>query len=119
MYTKEDLAERVLRKLRVIDASEAQADIDSDILSIVTTAYGDKWEEWSAHGKELTYWAMNEIPRPVMSVLTDLIALEVQDYFGQPMSPDDKEAREQVLLRRLRTHVQIGSSGRPVVGKYF
>ena len=118
-YTSQDLAVFVLRKLRVIDAAEEAEDVEPEILSIVTDAYLLKWEEMSAHGKELTYWPYNDIPPPVVLTLRDLIALEVQESFGQNITPEDKEAREAVIMRKLRTHVHVPSSGHPVMMKYF
>ena len=118
-YTSTDLAEFVLRKLRVIDAAETQSDIESEILLIVTKAYEAKWEELSAHGKELTYWPIDSIPRPVLLILRDLIALEVMEAFGQPISLSDKEAQELIILRKLRTHTQVQSSKRPVQMRPF
>lgn len=118
-YTKTDLAEHVLRKLRVIDAGEAQADISAELLSIVTDAYDAKWEEMSAHGNELTYWPRDTIPNPVLLILRDLIALEVMDHFGQPISAANRESEEAVILRRLRRHTQIKSSGNPAQAMYY
>lgn len=118
-YSSTDLAEHVLRKLRVVDAGEAQADIESELLSIVTTTYTAKWEELAAHGQELVYWPMNEIPRPVLLVLRDLIALEVQDHFGDPIKPEDKEAREVIILKRLRRHTSTQSSGRQTTATFY
>jgi len=118
-YSANDLAEHVLRKLRVVDAGEAQADIESELLSIVTTTYTAKWEELAAHGQELVYWPMNEIPRPVLLVLRDLIALEVQDHFGDPIKPEDKEAREVIILKRLRRHTSTQSSGKQTTANFY
>lgn len=118
-YTTTQLAVAVLRKLRVVDAGEAQADIEAELLSIVTDTYEAKWEEIAAHGQELVYWPMNEIPRPVLLVLRDLIALEVQDHFGDPISPEDKEAREVIILKRLRRHTSTQSSGKQTTATFF
>jgi len=118
-YTTTQLAVAVLRKLRVIDATETSSDIDSAILTQITDTYRAKWEEISAHGKELTYWAYDDIPNPVFLTLVDLIANEVRSEFGQPMSAEAKETEENAILRRLRKHVQVQTSGKPVAAIYF
>lgn len=118
-YTTTQLAVAVLRKLRVIDATETSADVETAVLTQVTDTYRAKWEELSAHGKELTYWPYDAIPNPVFLILVDLIANECRDSFGQPISNTDKDAEETVILRRLRKHVQVQASGKPVEALYF
>lgn len=118
-YTTTQLAVAVLRKLRVIDAAETSSDIDSAIITQITDAYRAKWEEISAHGQELTYWAYDDIPNPVFLTLVDLMANEVRSEFGQPMSANEKEAEETIIMRRLRKHVQVQGSGKPTQALYF
>lgn len=118
-YTTTQLAVQVLRKLRVIDATETSSDVESAVLTQVTDVYRAKWEELSAHGSELTYWAYDDIPNPVFLTLVDLIALECRDVFGQPMTAREREVEEQTILRRLRKHTQIQASGKPVEAVYF
>jgi predicted aminopeptidase len=118
-YTTTQLAVAVLRKLRVIDATETSSDVETAVLTHVTDTYRAKWEEITAHGQELTYWAYDTIPNPVFLTLVDLIANEVRDSFGQPMTAAEKESEERVILSRLRRHVQVQSSGRPTGALYF
>lgn len=118
-YTTTQLAVAVLRKLRVIDATETSSDIDSAIITQITDVYRAKFEELEAHGKELTYWQYSTIPKPVFLTLVDLIANEVRSEFGQPMSAEAKETEETTILRRLRKHVQVQGSGGPVAAIYF
>lgn len=118
-YTTTQLAMAVLRKLRVIDATETSSDIDAAIITQITDAYRAKWEELSAHGKELTYWAYDDIPNPVFLTLVDLMANEMSAEFGRPMTAEAKESEETVILRRLRKHVQVQASNRPTAAIYF
>lgn len=114
--TTAELAEAVLRELGVIDAGE---DPDTDDATYVTDTYRSKWEELSSHGNELTYWSYDAIPEPVFLIMRDLVMLEVMGAFGQPMPPADKDAREQVILRRLRRHTTVQSSGRSTAVDFF
>ena len=118
-YTTTQLGVAVLRKLRVIDATETSSDVEAEVLAQVTDTYRAKWEELSAHGQELTYWAYDTIPNPVFLTLVDLIANECAPSFGQPMSAANKEAEEMVILRRLRRHVQVKSSGKPAEALFY
>lgn len=118
-YTTTQLAVAVLRKLRVIDATETSSDVEAAVLSQVTDTYRAKWEEISAHGQELTYWAYDTIPNPVFLILVDLVALESQSGFGQPISASEKEAEEMVILKRLRRHVQVQGSGKPTQALFY
>lgn len=118
-YTTDDLAVHVLRKLRIIDASETISDIEDAHVDYVTETYRAKWEEITAHGRELTYWAYDEIPNPVFLIMRDLIALEVQEGFGFPIAPAEKVAQEEMILRRLRKHVQVQGTGQPTKALYY
>lgn len=114
--TVTQLATAVLRELGVVDAAETP---DTEDVTYVTDTYRSKWEELSSHGNEMTYWAYDTIPEPVFLVLRDLMMLEVMGAFGQPLPPAEKDAREQVILRRLRRHTAVQSSKRPVEVDFF
>jgi hypothetical protein len=118
-YTTTQLAVQVLRKLRVIDATETSSDVESAVLTQVTDVYRAKWDEITSHGNEMTYWAYDSIPNPVFLILADLIALECRDAFGQPISAREKEIEEQTILKRLRRHTQTQASGRPAEALYY
>jgi len=118
-YTTTQLAVQVLRKLRVIDATETSSDVESAVLNQVTDVYRAKWEEMTSHGHEMTYWAYDDIPNPVFLTLCDLIALECRDTFGQPITAREKEVEEQTILRRLRKHIEVQASGLPTEANYF
>lgn len=115
-YTVSQLATAVLRHLSVIDANETADSADETYISDVWSA---KWEELSAHGLELTYFSYDEIPNPMFLTVRDLVALEVQGTFGQPIAPAEKEAQEQIILRRLRRHVQVQGSQNSAKANYF
>lgn len=115
-YTVADLAQAVLRHLSVIDANET---VDSADESYISDVWAAKWEELSAHGNELTYFAYDDIPNPVFLIVRDLVALEVQSAYGKPVAPADKEAQETIILRRLRRHTQVQRSGNSVKATYY
>lgn len=114
--TVTQLATAVLRELGAVDAAETP---DSEDITYVESVYRDKWEELSAHGTELTYWPYDTIPNPVFLVLRDLVMLEVMGAFGTPLPPGEKEARETIILKKLRRHTSVQSSGRPTEADYF
>lgn len=118
-YTVNDLVVHVLRALRVIDPTEVIGDVEAGHVTHVTAIYNAKWEEMSSHGRDETYWPRDSIPNPVFLIVRDLVALECQAEFGMPIPIETKDARENLILKRLRTHTQIQSSGRPTEAEYF
>ena len=115
-YTTSQLATAALQHLGVMDATET---IPAPDETYITDVWAAKWEELSAHGQELTYFSYDDIPNPVFLTIRDLVALEVQGAYGQPILPSDKEAQEQIILRRLRRHVQVQASGNSARANYF
>lgn len=118
-YTTTDLALAVLRKLRVIDASETESDVEAAVLTQVTDAWRAKWEQLSSHGVELTYFNYDAIPNPVFLILVDLMANEMRPDFGTDMSQTQKEQEELIILRRLRRHTMVQSTGKQTQTRYF
>ncbi len=114
--TKAELAEAVLRHLTVIDATENP---DSDDEAHVIAAYENKFAEIRSHGFDLTYWKRDSIPSEVFLIMRDLIALEVMPAFGQPIAAAEKEGQELVILKRLRRHTSVQSSGKQTMADYF
>lgn len=112
--TTTELATEVLRSLAVLAAEETIAAADE---TYIINIYNDKWDE--LEGDNLAYWVKSEIPKVVFLVLRDLIALEVQGAFGQPITVEDKEARERVLRQRLRRHTSIKATGHNQETEYF
>lgn len=115
-YTTSQLATAVLRHLSVIDGNESADSADE---TYITDVWSAKWEELSGHGLELTYFPHDDIPNPVFLTIRDLVALEVQGAYGQPIDAASKEQLETVILRRLRKHVQVQRSNKPVRAEYF
>ena len=115
--TEAELAAAVLRELTVIDASEDPAGSDDETL--VIDAYEDKYAELAAPGLELVYWTMTAIPQAIFTTIRDLIVNEVQGSFGNPLAPADKQAQEEIILRKLRRHVSVAKSGLPTTAEYF
>lgn len=107
--TSTQLADAVLRELGVVDAEETPDTVDRTYVSGV---YTDKHAELSAPGRELAYWPVATIPDGVFIPLRNLIMLEVQGAYGEPVDPVEKEAREAVLLRAFHRHTARGASGR-------
>ena len=67
----------------------------------------------------LTYWKRDDIPPAVFLIMRDLVALEVRSAFGQPVNASGKEAEEMIILKRLRRHTSVKSSGLPVRAVYY
>jgi hypothetical protein len=112
--TTSELATAVLQKLTVLNATETASTEDA---ALITEVYTDKYAEWQ--DQELTYWVPDDIPFPLFRIIVDLIANEVRDEFGQQQTPEEKQSREQTLLRPLRRHMTKQTSGLPVRAKYF
>ena len=114
--TKAELATHVIRYLTIIDATESA---DTDDSNFIIEAYENKWAEIRAHGPELTYWKRDDIPPAVFLIMRDLVALEVRSAFDQPINASEKEAEEMIILKRLRRHTSVKSSGLPVRAVYY
>lgn len=100
-YSSSNLAEAVLRQMGVVDAQETPDTLDT---AFVQDAYSKKLEELNGPGLELVYWTAEQIPPQVFLVLRDLMILEVQGAFGQPVDAASKIQQEEVLLYKLRRH---------------
>lgn len=108
--TTTELADAVLRELGVVEAEETP---DTTDRNYVISAYESKYALLAAPGYELVYWPETAIPDVLLFPLRNLIMLEVQGAFGEPVDPVEKDAREQALLRPFRRHTAVQSSGRP------
>lgn len=115
-YTTTELADAVLREMAVVDASETP---DAADRTYVTDTYAALWEELAAPGYELAYWPPADIPNQVFLVIRDLMILECQGAFGRPLPPAEKDARRQVIEKRLRRLVGVRKSGLPTKAIYF
>ena len=51
--------------------------------------------------------------------IRDLVANEVRNEYGSPISAQEKEQEETIILRRLRRHVAQQASGLPGKALYF
>ena len=114
--TVDELSTAILRHLTVLDATETASAED---LALVGDSYRSKWSELAEHGQEVAYWPRDAIPEPVFLILRDLVALDVQAAFGQPINAADKEASETIIMRRLRRHVGVQGSGLPTKAIYY
>lgn len=116
--TVSDLAAEVLTYMCVIDPTETADSVDTNT---VVSAYQNKWAELAAPAgdRELIYWPRDQIPSAVYLILRDLIINEVKGAFGEPMEPQEKDANEIVILKRLRKHVSAPQSGDATRSEYF
>lgn len=112
--TRAELAEAVLKKLVVIDITETAATEDSDA---VIDAYDAKYDELV--DQEIAYWSRDAIPNAIFAAVVNLIANEVRESYGEPMSAQAKEQEEIILLRPLRKHTQRRPSGHATEADYF
>lgn len=115
-YEPADLAEAILREMAVIDATEDPDEVDA---TFVLGVYAQKYAELQAPGLELVYWKQDEIPEAIFLTLRDLVINECSGAFGEPTPPETKDARETIILKRLRRHVARSSSGVPNRAQYF
>lgn len=115
-YTTTQLADAVLRELGVVAAEETPTTTDR---TYVTDLWAAKWEELAAHGNELMYSASSEIPAPIFLIVRDLMMLEVQTAFGEPISPAEKDAQQTIIMKRLRRHIGMQSSKTTTRVEYF
>lgn len=116
VYSENDLAEAALRQMAVIDATESPDDIDE---TFVIGIYEQKYAELQAPGLELVYWPVTEIPAAIFLTIRDLVINECSGAFGQPTPPETKDARETIILKRLRRHVSRDKTGAPNRAQYF
>lgn len=113
--TVAELTLAVLREMNVLDASESTPDTEDS--TYIAQLYADKFEE--LNDMELTYWSSDEIPNPIFLAVRDLIINEARGTYGTPQAPEDKEAREALILKRIRRHMHKRSSGLSVWTRYF
>lgn len=114
--TTTELADAVLQDLAIADASETPDTADR---TVCTNAYESIWEEMNAHGREIVYWPIDEIPRPVFFIMRDLVRLEVQGTFGMPIPLGERDVLRERILMRLYRHTEESSSGLPVESESY
>lgn len=114
--TKIELATAALREMSVIDASETAEDYAEASTQLQTT-YNDKYAELKSIGE--TYWVRDQIPEAVFLAVRDLLILEVSGSFGEPVSPELKDQRETIILKRIRRHKAREETGKETQAKYF
>jgi hypothetical protein len=107
--TPAELAEAVLKELVVIDITETPDDEDADP---VIEAYQLKYAEKArpGFGMETVWHKRDEIPEEIFLIWRDLIINEVKGSFGEPMSPQEKDANEIFIMKRLLK--MIGKPGK-------
>ncbi len=114
--TSTELATAILEHLGVIGTGQSA---EAGDLDMVVRAYQAKCAELEAPGLEYLYWELEEIPDAIFLILRDLVTLEVQNAFGQPITAADKDALETIILKRLRRHVGGVATGQPAMSEYF
>lgn len=107
--TTQQLATRVLERLKVIAAGETPDAADA---ASVKTFYANSFAELQVH--DLVYWDQDDIPDEAFEPLSDLLAGRLAPDFGQSR-PDLEESGTQ----RLASLAAVGGTGRIVTGSYF
>ncbi len=107
--TTQQLATRVLLRLKVIASGEVPDNADAED---VKDFYSGQFAEMTVNG--LTYWDETEIPDEVFEALADYVAGRIGPDFGK-QRPDLEASGD----RRLRTLSAQGATGRVVAGQYF
>lgn len=103
----------------VLNATESPEAQDA---AFVENRYDAKLEEWRDLG--LVYWPNTdrntaEIPDVVYAVLCDLMGNEVAGAFGKAGPIEEKEAREALILKRLRRIMSKRGTGEPTRATYY
>jgi hypothetical protein len=107
--TTQQLATRVLERLKVIAAGDAPAAEDAES---VKAFYSDTFEE--LRDGELAYWDADDIPDEAFQALADFIAGRMATDFGE--ARPDLEQSGETRLRRLSAK---GATGRRVTAAFF
>jgi len=116
-YTTTQLADEVLRALAVVDGAETP---DTTDRTYVVGRYEMLHAELSGEGQKLTYWESDEdIPSEVFNMMVDAVVLEAGPAFGRAVSIMEKMQQREVVMRRLRRHVQMQSAGTPVRADFY
>lgn len=107
--TTQQLATRVLERLRVIAGGETPSNADAET---VKSFYSGAFKELDA--QDVAWWDEDAIPDEAFEALTDLIAGRLAPDFGQAR-PD----LEQSGMARLRILSADVPTGFPVTSSYF
>lgn len=112
--TRQELAIAVMRELGSLDASQTPT---ADDAAYIKGVYDDKYEWWV--DEEQVYWEPDEIPKAIFLIVRDLIVNEVAGAFGNPQPPEERQARDEVLMARLRRHTARAPSGARTEAEYY
>lgn len=112
--TRLELIREVLLNLAVIGADDPISAADSDY---VGGKYDDLTSEWEF--EELSYWESDAIASEAFNTIVLLVSNRVQNAFGKNISIEDMDARETLLLRRLRRNVAKRKTGFPIKAIYY
>lgn len=108
--TKAQLSRAVLQRL----VNAAGEEPSAEDAALVEGRYDSKLLEWKDDG--LVYWTntgrdTEEIPDRLFGILCDLMENEVRNDFKRDNPPEQRQAREILLLKPLRRHLAKGPSG--------
>jgi len=112
--TRQELAVAVMRQGGWLDATQQPSAEDA---AFIKAAYADKFDYLVS--EDLCYWNLDEIPTAIFTIIRDLMINEVSGAFGEASSPEDKQAREDFILKRLRRHMARNPSGQRTQAEYF
>lgn len=114
--TSDDLVTETLRFLVIIGANETASVEDA---AYVKARYYDKHAELCAPPDHIAYWDRDTVPSEIFLTMRDLLANEVKATFGKPQSPQDKEADDVIIMRRLRRQAARKAGGAAIQADYF
>lgn len=121
LYTKNQLCTEVLKRAQITGSADTPA---SEDLARVVAIYDTKLHEWM--DRDLVYWTNTngttaEIPAPVFEPLVALLINAAERQFGKnaQISLLDRQAIEDMLLKRLRRHTRMQSANMPHYGEYI
>ncbi len=114
--TKAEMATAVMRVMNVIDVTETEADYAEES-AYVQEVYDQVYEDLV--DREYGYWSPNEIPTVVFLPVRDLVVNMCQGAFGAPISPQDADMRQEIILKRLRRHTSVKKSDHTIGVSHF
>lgn len=117
--TTQDLAQRVMEILGLLEAQES---VTAEDAALIKRVYEGRHAEWAF--RNLAYWQIDEIPVLAFESLAGMMAGEVAPSFSaqQPIVMDENGQQIGVSvkgLRDLRRIVQVEMSGLPTVGVFY
>ena len=112
--TRQELAVAVMQHGGWLSAEQTPSAEDA---ALIKAAYDDKLEYLTDEG--LVYWSADEIPNAVFTIVRDLMINEVGAAFGEAQPLEQKQDREDYIVKKLRRHMARNPSGARTAAEYF